>query len=55
MKNTITAVIPTRNRPVDLVKAVASVLSQTRLPDEFMIVDQSPGTMKICVCICWNA
>ena len=40
---TVTAVIPTRNRPVDLGKAVASVLLQTRLPDEFIIVDQSPG------------
>lgn len=39
----LTAVIPTRNRPSDLAKAVASVLAQTRLPDEFIIVDQSPG------------
>ena len=39
----LTAVIPTRNRPVDLGKAVASVLTQTRLPDTLMIVDQSPG------------
>ena len=39
----LTAVIPTRNRPVDLAKAVASVLVQTRLPDEFIIVDQSPN------------
>lgn len=39
----ITAVIPTRNRPNDLAKAVASVLAQTRPPDEFIIVDQSPG------------
>lgn len=39
----LTAVIPTLNRPVDLAKAVASVLVQTRLPDEFIIVDQSPG------------
>lgn len=38
----ITAVIPTRNRPIDLAKAVASVLAQTRPPDEFIIVDQSP-------------
>lgn len=39
----ITAVIPTRNRPNDLAKAVASVCTQTRPPDEFIIVDQSPG------------
>ena len=39
----LTAVIPTRNRPTDLGKAVASVLAQTRLPDTLMIVDQSPG------------
>lgn len=39
----ITAVIPTRNRPDDLGKAVASVRAQLRPPDEFIIVDQSPG------------
>lgn len=39
----LTAVIPTRNRPDDLAKAVASVRAQTRPPDEFIIVDQSPG------------
>lgn len=39
----LTAVIPTRNRPNDLAKAVASVRVQTRPPDEFIIVDQSPG------------
>ncbi|MBE7423348.1 MAG: hypothetical protein POELPBGB_04121 [Bacteroidia bacterium] len=38
----LTAVIPTRNRPADLGRAVASVLAQTRLPDTLMIVDQSP-------------
>jgi GT2 family glycosyltransferase len=39
----LTAVIPTRNRPADLGKAVASVLCQTRLPDTLIVVDQSPG------------
>jgi GT2 family glycosyltransferase len=39
----LTAVIPTRNRPNDLAKAVASVLDQTHPPDEFIIVDQSSG------------
>jgi len=39
----LSAVIPTRNRPNDLTKAVASILAQTRLPDELIIVDQSPS------------
>lgn len=39
----LTAVIPTRNRPTDLVKAVDSVLVQTRRPDTLIVVDQSPG------------
>ncbi len=39
----LTAVIPTRNRPADLVKAVGSVLGQTRRPDTLIVVDQSPG------------
>jgi len=38
----ITAVIPTRNRPADLRRAVASIRNQRRLPDELLIVDQSP-------------
>lgn len=37
----ITAVIPTKNRPHDLERAVASVRDQQRLPDELLIVDQS--------------
>jgi GT2 family glycosyltransferase len=40
-KNKITAVIPTRNRPYDLVTAVKSVYDQTRPPDELIIIDQS--------------
>ena len=39
----ITAVIPTRNRPRDLECAVASVLAQSRPPEELLIIDQSPG------------
>jgi glucosyl-dolichyl phosphate glucuronosyltransferase len=39
----LTAVIPTRNRPHDLCEAVASILVQKRMPDELIIVDQSPG------------
>ena len=37
----ITAVIPTKDRPIDLPKAVDSILKQTRLPNELVIVDQS--------------
>ena len=37
----ITAVIPTKNRPDDLTRAVASVCTQSRPPDELLIVDQS--------------
>ena len=39
----LTTVIPTKNRPNDLIKAVTSILAQTRLPDELIIVDQSFG------------
>lgn len=39
----LTAVIPTRNRPDDLCKALASVVEQSRPPDEIIVVDQSPG------------
>lgn len=39
----ITAVIPTKNRPDDLLNAVESVFNQTRVPDEFLIIDQSPS------------
>lgn len=40
----ITAVIPTKHRPVDLRQAVLSILGQTRRPDELLIVDQSDST-----------
>lgn len=43
MKKKLTAVIPTRNRPDDLAKCVASVVAQTRAPDELIVVDQSSG------------
>tara|TARA_B110000902_G_scaffold179452_1_gene203409 strand:- start:6721 stop:7647 length:927 start_codon:yes stop_codon:yes gene_type:complete len=39
----ITAVIPTLNRADDLKKAVSSILEQTRMPDELIVVDQSQG------------
>ena len=38
----ITAVIPTKNRPDDLTRAVLSICAQTRRPDELLIIDQSP-------------
>ena len=38
---TISAVIPTKNRPEDLKRAVLSVLSQSRLPEQLLIIDQS--------------
>lgn len=41
---TLSAVIPTKNRPADLQRAVASILAQTRGPDELIIVDQSEGS-----------
>lgn len=37
----ISAVIPTKNRVEDLVKAVESILVQSRPPDELLIIDQS--------------
>ena len=40
----VTAVIPTLNRPEDLSNAVKSILRQSRLPDELVIIDQSTGT-----------
>lgn len=39
--NKISVVIPTCNRPNDLLCAVDSILKQNRLPDELLIVDQS--------------
>lgn len=37
----ISIVIPTRNRPADLLRVVESIVRQRRLPDELLIVDQS--------------
>lgn len=37
----ISVIIPTKNRPQDLLKAVASIIAQNRLPDELILVDQS--------------
>jgi GT2 family glycosyltransferase len=38
----ISAVIPTKNRPLDLENAVMSVVCQHRPPDELLVIDQSP-------------
>jgi len=40
-KNTVTVVIPTLNRPNDLCQAVQSIMKQTFIPDELIVVDQS--------------
>ena len=37
----LSVIIPTLNRPDDLVVAIKSILVQSRLPDELIIVDQS--------------
>ncbi len=37
----ISAVIPTKNRPRDLANAVLSILTQSRPPDELLVIDQS--------------
>src|SRR3990172_4267842 len=37
----ISAVIPTKNRPRDLVNAVLSILTQSRPPDELLVIDES--------------
>lgn len=42
MNNIITVIVPTKNRPVDLIKAIDSIYCQTRLPNELIIIDQSP-------------
>lgn len=41
MTLTLSAVIPTKNRPGDLLRAVESILAQTRPVDEVLVVDQS--------------
>ncbi len=41
MRLTFSVVIPTKNRIEDLLSAVKSIISQGRLPDELIVVDQS--------------
>lgn len=42
----ISVVIPTKNRSDDLLKAVASITAQNRLPDELILVDQSDSDVS---------
>lgn len=42
----LTVIIPTRNRPDDLLAAVQSISLQTRLPDELILVDQSVDSLS---------
>jgi GT2 family glycosyltransferase len=42
----IAVVIPTKNRPLDLVKALKSIFIQSRIPDQLVIVDQSPSNLS---------
>ena len=44
MPNKISAIIPTKNRSIDLEKAIKSILVQSKLPDELIIIDQSDST-----------
>ncbi len=41
--NSISVIIPTRDRPAELEAAVASLFGQTVLPAELIVVDQSSG------------
>jgi glycosyltransferase involved in cell wall biosynthesis len=47
----ISAIIPTKNRPDDLLKAVKSICEQIRMPNELIIIDQS-DTYKAKKLIC---
>lgn len=38
---TIAIIIPTKNRPDDLIETVSSIVAQTRLPHQLIIVDQT--------------
>ena len=38
---TFSVVIPTKNRPTELLSSFNAILNQTRLPDQIIIVDQS--------------
>ena len=42
----LTLVIPTKNRPNDIQKAIKSVLFQSKIPDELIVVDQSNDNLS---------
>ncbi|HXM20957.1 MAG TPA: glycosyltransferase family A protein [Terriglobales bacterium] len=43
----VSVIIPTKNRPVDLENTVRSLLTQTAKPHELIIVDQTPGEESV--------
>lgn len=43
----VSVIIPTKNRPVDLVNTVRSLFLQTVKPHELIIVDQTPGEQSV--------
>ena len=45
--NKVTVIIPTKNRPDDLLKAVQSILFQNQMPDQLIIVDQSEDEISV--------
>lgn len=44
--SSVTIAIPTKNRPLDLVKVLGSIFEQTNIPDHIVIVDQSDSTIS---------
>lgn len=42
----ITAVIPTKNRPIDLERAVKSILHQSTCPSQLLVIDQSDSKIS---------
>ncbi len=42
----LSVVIPTRSRPLDLGRAVESIICQTKLPCELIVIDQSPDNFS---------
>lgn len=39
----ISAIVPTKNRPNDLLEAIKSIVYQDRVPDQIVVIDQSEG------------
>src|SRR5690606_12826294 len=51
MKNKVSVIIPTYNRPQELQKAVISVLQQTTPVDEILIINDGSLEEKVCMCL----